>query len=145
MWLIPPALCVLAAAHINRKQLTVAQMAGIRYGASAVIYVSSTADVFIQGVARQPWLPIVLAGLSLLGIFAGILLRVRAFLFLGLAFLVVSLLSIIWHAAVDLQQTWLWSVTGIVTGILIIAVFAIFEKKRDSVLKAVDQLKQWQA
>lgn len=87
----------------------------------------------------------ILAGLSIAGIFAGILLRVRAFLFLGLSFLVVSMLTVIWHAAVDLQQTWLWYVVGIIVGALIIAVFAVFERKRQEVLQVMDQLKTWDA
>ena len=61
---------------------------------------------------------------------------VRAFLWMGTAFFVLALFTVIWHAAVDLEQTWLWAVTGIVAGVAIIAVFAIFEKKRDEVLAA---------
>jgi hypothetical protein len=55
-----------------------------------------------------------------------------------------SLLTIIWHAAHDLQQTWVWSASGIVAGVLILALFALFEKKRQEVLRLVDQLKEWQ-
>jgi hypothetical protein len=143
LWLIPPALCILAAAYLNRQQLDEARMTSIRYLTSAVIYTSSTADIFINGVAQAPWLPYVLAGLSIAGIFAGIMLRVRAFLFLGLAFLGIALFTVIWHAAVDLRQTWLWYVSGIVAGIVIIAVFALFERKRNEVLRVVDQLKTW--
>ena len=144
LWLIPPALCVLVAAHLNRRQLSAAQMTAIRYGASIVLYVSSTADIFLQGVSHAPWLPLVLGGLSLLGVFAGIILRVRAFLILGTSFLLLALLTIIWYAAVDLQQTWLWSATGIVTGVLILIVFAVFEKQRQAVFKLVDKLREWQ-
>ncbi len=144
LWLIPPALCVLAASYLHRRQLTAGQLAAVRYATSIVVYVSSTADIFINGVGQAPWLPLVLAGLSILGILVGIWLRVRAFLLLGTAFLLVSLLTIIWYAAVDLQQTWLWWAMGIVTGILIIALFAVFEKKRDDVLKLVEDLKRWQ-
>ncbi len=144
LWLIPPALCVLVAAHLNRRQLSAAQTTAIRYGASIVIYVSSTADIFIQGVAYATELPLVLGGLSLVGVFAGILFRVRAFLIMGTSFLMLALLTIIWHAAVDLQQTWLWSATGIVTGVLILVVFALFEKKRDAVLNLLAEMKKWQ-
>ena len=105
LWMIPPALCVLIAAQLSRRQLSAEQMTAIRYGVSIVIYVSSTADIFIQGVARAPWLPLVLAGFSLAGVLLGILVRVRAFLILGTSFLMLSLLTIIWYAAVDLQQT----------------------------------------
>jgi hypothetical protein len=145
MWLIPPALCALAAGYINRAALTAQQSAALRYAAAIVIYASSTADVFINGVANAPWLPAVLAALSILGVLAGIVLRVRAFLFLGTTFLVVSLMTVIWHAAIHERHTWILWVAGIITGTLIIAMFGLFEKRRDDVLRMVEQLKQWEA
>ncbi len=145
LWLIPPALSALAAGYINRERLTQQQSAALRYAAAIVIYVSSTADVFINGVAEAPWLPAVLAGLSIVGVLAGIVLRVRAFLYLGTAFLVVALMTIIWHAAIQEQHTWILWVAGIVTGALIIALFGLFEKRREDVLRVVEELKQWQA
>jgi hypothetical protein len=143
LWLIPPALCALAAGYINRDRLTQQQSAALRYGAAIVIYVSSSAEVFIHGVSEAPWLPGVLAGLSLLGVLAGIMLRIRAFLYLGTAFLVVALMTVIWHAAA--QHTWIWWIAGIITGSLILAVLGFFEKRRDDVLRVVEQLKHWQA
>jgi hypothetical protein len=145
VWLIPPALCVLAAAYLNRRQLGEAQMTAVRYATSMVAYVSSTADIFINGVAQNPWLPLVLAGLSIVGIMAGILLRVRAFLFLGTSFLGLALFTIIWYAAVDLDQTWIWYATVVVTGILIVTLFAVFEKKRQEMLDVLERIKQWEA
>jgi hypothetical protein len=145
LWVIPPALCVLIGAYLNRDRLSEAQTASIRYAASLAIYLSSTADIVLTGVAQAPWLPLVLGALSIAGVFGGIVLRVRGFLFLGLGFLTLSLFSIIWYAAVDLRQTWLWSASGIVAGILILALFALFEKKRQEVLSVVDQLKDWKA
>jgi len=145
LWLIPPALCVLAATYLNREMLSDAQLTSIRYLTATTIYVASTADIFLIGVGQAPWLPLVLAGLSIAGVLAGIVLRVRAFLFLGTAFLVLALFTVIWYAAVDLEQTWLWSASGIVTGILIIAVFAVFEKKRQEILQVVEQLREWEA
>jgi len=88
---------------------------------------------------------LVLAALSIAGVFAGILLRVRAFLYLGTVFLVVALFTMIWYAAVELERTWIWWVCGIVTGVLIIALFGLFEKKRDEMLRMVEKLKQWEA
>jgi hypothetical protein len=143
LWLIPPALCVLAAGYLNRQRLSAEQLAALRYGSAIVIYASSTADIFINGVADAPWLPAVLAGLSIAGVFAGILLRVRAFLYLGTAFLMVSILTVIWHAAQE--RTWVYWIAGIVTGVLIIAMFGLFEKRRDDMLRLIDRLKQWEA
>jgi hypothetical protein len=144
LWMIPPALCVLLASYVNRQRLTEAQMTAVRYMCAAAIYASSTADIFLIGVAQAPWLRLVLAGFAIVGIFAGILLRVRAFLYLGTAFLMLALFTMIWYAAVDLEQTWLWWATGIAAGVAIIAIFALFEKKREGVLSMVDRLKQWQ-
>jgi len=145
LWLIPPALCVLIAAHLNRHRLKEEQATAYRYGAATTIYVASTADVFLNGVAEAPLLPLWLAALSIAGIFAGIALRVRAFLFLGTAFLLLALMTIIWHAAYDLEQTWIFYVTGIVAGTLIIALFAVFEKKRQEILAVVEKLREWEA
>jgi len=145
IWLIPPALCVLIAAHLNRSRLTEEQTTAYRYGAATTIYVASTADVFLNGVAEAPMLPLILAALAIAGIFAGIALRVRAFLFLGTAFLLLALMTIIWHAAYDLEQTWIFYVTGIVAGTLIIALFAVFEKKRQEILGLVEKLRDWEA
>jgi len=145
LWLIPAALSVLVAAYLNRDHLSAKRHASIRYACLMVIYISSTADMFINGVARAPWLPVVLAGLSILGVMAGIFFNIRSFLFLGTSFLLLSLITIIYHASVDLHQTWLIWVSGIVLGLIIIALFAMFEKKRNEVLAIVDRLKEWQA
>ncbi len=144
VWLIPPSLCILVAAYWNRHQLSNRQMSTVRYLCSAIIYASSTTEIVLNGVGQAPWLPVVLAGLSLTGIAAGIWLRTRAFLYLGLSFLLVSLLSVIWYATVDLHQTWLLYVTGIITGVLIIGTFALFERKQQEILERMERLKHWE-
>lgn len=144
LWLIPGALCVLAAAYLNREQLSREQFISIRYITVMVIYVASTSDIFLSGVRAAPWLPLVLALLSVAGIMCGIWLRVRAFLFLGTAFLVLSLVTMILSAQVNLGWTWLWWVAGISLGVGIIALFALFEKRRNEMLQMVEGLKQWE-
>ncbi len=144
LWLIPVAVSVLIAAHLNRRDFSDSQMAGIRYLVLVTIYVSSTADIFINGVAQSPWLPLILAGLSLTGVFAGMVFRIRAFLLLGSMFLLLAIVTMINYASVNFGWTWLWYVAGIITGALIIATFAVFEKKRAEVLRVVDGLRDWQ-
>jgi hypothetical protein len=144
IWLIPVALSVLIAAYLNRERFTEEQMTGIRYITLMMIYVSSTSDIFINGVAESPWLPLALAGLSLAGVLCGIMFRVRAFLFLGAMFLLIAVISMIWYASVNLGWTWLWYVAGIATGALIIFTFALFEKKRSEMLQVLEDLRGWQ-
>ncbi len=84
-----------------------------------------------------------LALLSVAGVLVGILLRVRAFLFLGVTFLFLVVFSQIWHAAVDRAQTWVWWASGIVLGVAILTLFALFEKRRADVLKMIDDVRSW--
>ncbi|HEU0175187.1 MAG TPA: hypothetical protein VFV58_13080 [Blastocatellia bacterium] len=145
LWLIPVSLSVLVAGHINRDRLTKDQMTMIRYATLMMIYVSSTSDIFINGVSESPWLTIILLVLSVIGVLAGLALRIRAFLFLGTAFLMLSLLAIIYTASVYLKGNWLWYVTGMIFGAMLIIIFALLEKKRREMLALVERLKQWQA
>lgn len=144
IWLIPGALCVLAAAYLNREQLTPQQFVAVRYITMMIIYVSSTADIFLTGVREAPWLPMVLALFSVAGIFAGIMLRVRAFLFLGVSFLVLSLVTMIVSAQLNLGWYWAKWLAGVALGVAVLVVFALFEKKRTEMLQVVERLKQWE-
>ena len=143
LWFIPPALVILVAGYLNRSKLTKSQRATIHYVCLVVVYLSSTADVFLTGVAQAPWLPLVLTGLSLVGILIGFVSRVKSFMLLGSGFLCLSLLTMIWHAASNLGWTWLWYVTGIVLGIGIITVFALFERKRTEMDAWLKDFKGW--
>jgi hypothetical protein len=144
LWLIPVAVSALLAAYLNEDNLTEDQMAGVRYLSLVTIYVSSTADIFINGVADSPWLPLVLGAFSLAGVFSGIIFRIRGLLLLGSVFLLLSIITMIWYASANLGWTWLWYVAGIATGATIIFMFAVFEKKRNEVLRVVEGLKEWE-
>ena len=144
LWLVPTALSVMLAAYLNEDKLSEDQMASIRYSALLTIYVSSTADIFINGVANSPWLPLILGAFSLAGVFSGIMFRIRGLLLLGAVFLLLSIVTMIWYASANFGWTWLWYVAGIATGATIIFMFAVFEKKRAEVLRVVDGFKDWE-
>jgi hypothetical protein len=145
LWLVPAALSVLAAGYLNEDKLTEDQLATMRYLSLVTIYASSTADIFINGVANSPWLPLILGAFSLAGVFSGIMLRIRGLLLLGSVFLLLSITTMIWYASANFGWTWLWYVAGIATGATIIFMFAVFEKKRSEVLRLVEGLKEWEA
>lgn len=143
LWLVPLALIVLVTEHLNRHRLEPAQASGMRYAGLGLLYLSSTADMFITGLGQSVVLPLVLTLFSLAGVFTGILLRVRAYLFLGVGFLALVIFSMIWHAAVDLAQVWVWWASGVVLGLIILGVFALFEKRRNDVLRVVEEVRAW--
>ena len=144
LWLVPAALSVLLAAYLNEDKFSEDQMAAIRYLSLVTIYASSTADIFINGVANSPWLPLILGAFSLAGVFSGIMFKIRGLLLLGSVFLLLSITTMIWYASVNFGWTWLWYVAGIATGATIIFMFAVFEKKRSEVLRVVEGLKEWE-
>jgi len=144
LWVIPPALCVFAAGQFFKGRMTPQQLASIRYASIGSIYVASTSELFLQGISQAPWLPIVLAFLSILGILFGIAARIRSMLWLGTMFLAVAMFSILWYAAVDLEQTWIWYVCGIVLGAFMLFVFAMFEKRREELKRIVSNLQTWE-
>jgi hypothetical protein len=144
LWVIPPALCVFAAGQFFKNRMAPQQLASLRYASIGSIYVASTSEIFLQGIANAPWLPIVLAVLSVAGILFGIAARIRSMLWLGSMFLAVALFSILWYAAVDLNQTWIWYVCGIVLGAAMLFVFAMFEKRREELKRLMTNVQTWE-
>jgi hypothetical protein len=131
-WVIPLALIVLVSEHVNRHRMREDVSNGLRYLGVGMIYVASAADMFIAGVGQSVWLPVILAVFCVAGVLIGIMTRVRAFLFLGVGFLFLDIFAMIWHAAVNMEQTWVWYASGIVLGFAILALFAVFEKRKKS-------------
>ena len=148
LWMIPPALSVLLAAQINRKRLSANQLTAIRYACATIIYMSSTGEMFLQLMTptgqADMLRPMILASLSVAGIMAGIMLRIRAFLYLGASFLFLSIITMVWHATRIVQHTWPWWAFGIGLGLMILVMFGIFEKKRSELTELVDRMRQWE-
>jgi hypothetical protein len=144
LWLIPPALSLLGAAQINRKRLKPDQLSAVRYFAVTLIYASSSGEMFLTGVGESLWLPLILMAFSVSGILAGILLRVRPFLYSGTGFLLLSVVSMVWHAAQNIGHVWPWWVFGIATGIGVLTLFGLFEKRRNDMLQVLGRLKSWE-
>jgi hypothetical protein len=143
-WLIPPAISILGAAQLNKDRLDAKQLAFIRYITIVVIYLSSTSEMMIQGLGTTIWPPLVLATLSIMGVLVGIGLRVRAFLYLGVAFLVISILSMIFHAHQAVGNIWPWFVFGVVTGIGFWVLIALRDRYQDRLQEIVDNLRRWE-
>ena len=143
LWLVPLALIVLVTEQYHRDRLQAELSSGLRYLGLGMLYISSTADLFITGLGNSTVLPLALAGLAVLGVLIGILLHVKSYLFLGTGFLALVIFSMIWHAAVDRNQTWIWWASGIVLGAAILALFALFEKRKQQVLRVVDEVRAW--
>lgn len=144
VWLIPPALCVLVVSHFYRERLGPQLASAIRYGATLLIYVSSTADMLIQEIGSTLWGPIILILLALAGMLAGVVLRVQPFLYLGAAFVFLGVTSMVWHAHAAWGAVWLWWVFGITTGLFLLAGLMALERYKTQLRRYATELASWE-
>jgi hypothetical protein len=145
LWLIPPAVCVLVVAHLYRDRLEARVAASIRYASTLLIYVSSTADMLVQQIGTDLWGPIVLILLALAGMLAGVVLRVRPFLYLGATFVLLGVTSMVWHAQRAFDSVWPWWVFGISTGLCLLIGLMALEKYKPRLRQYADQLANWES
>jgi hypothetical protein len=140
-WLLPPAIASLGFVEWNRSRLTAAAVTATRYTSVLIAYLSSTAEMMIRAFDGQFWPPLVLLIVSVVGMVAGFLTRVRAFLYCGTAFVFVGLLGMVWHAQQAIDQVWPWWAFGIAVGVMLIASLGYLEKNRPRVVAYLDSLK----
>ena len=143
MWLVPPAIFLLILEFSLRSKLHKNLSQFLRYTALAFLYASSASDLLILGIGYSVWLPIALAFWSVMGILAGMASQTKGFLYFGMAFLLMDIFFMIWHAAVDKEQTWVWWIAVIILGSAILAMFTLFEKKKTEVKNLMNKLKSW--
>lgn len=143
LWLIPPAASVLLASQLIQTRLKPEQLTTIRYVSAAVIYIGSTSEIFIRGIGDSLWPPMVLAGFAVLGILAGMLMRVRSFLYFGSLFLLIAMLTMVSHAHQKFEHVWPWWAFGITLGVMILIMFGLFEKRKNEMKHIADQFKKW--
>ena len=86
-YLIPGAVSVLALLHLHRRELRPSVLNGGRLAALSVLYAGAGLDVFLR---PELWVFVLALGLALVGVILGIALRIRAFLYAGVAFLVLN-------------------------------------------------------
>ncbi len=144
-WLIPPALSALIAVQWNRQRLSETVVTSLRYSCVAIIYLSSTAEMMISSAEHHLWPPMVLMALAVAGVFVGIVMRIRAFLFVSAFFVLLSIVSMVWHAARAIEHVWPWWAFGMGLGISIMVLFGLFELKRDEINGLIKRLKNWEA
>jgi len=97
-----------------------------------------------RGFSAAPLLPLVTILLAVAGMVLGILLRIRAFLYVGFAALVVVVGRLIYFAAVERGQMWVLWICCMLLGVGILALFALFEKRRNDLQAALERFKRWE-
>jgi len=143
MWVVPPAIFLLILEFSLRSKLHKTLSQFLRYTGLAFLYASSASDLLILGISYSVWLPIALAFWSVIGILAGMASQTKGFLYFGMSFLLMDIFFMIWHAAVDKQQTWVWWIAVIILGSVILAMFTLFEKRKNDIKILLEKIKSW--
>ena len=74
---------------------------------------------------------------------AGVVLRVRPFLYLGAIFVFTGVTSMVWHAQRSIDAVWPWWVFGISTGVCLLAGLMVIEKNKSTLRRYASQLSTW--
>jgi hypothetical protein len=124
-YLIPVGFSSILFAEVNRRDLSRSVINGARNLGLVTIYASLAAPIW-QTQSFGAWLVLLL--LSLVGIFAGIGLRVQSFLWLGLVSFVADLIYQLTRLGIE-NALARWGVT-LTLGVALIVFVAVNEKKR---------------
>lgn len=130
--IIPAATSVLVLLHLHRRELRPRVLQGGRLAALSTLYAGAGLDLFL----RPDLLVFVLAlGLALTGILLGIALRIRAFLYLGISFLVLNVSGqlIRYYPEPGLAR----ALILIGLGLLITGAMLVFNLERESILRRI--------
>jgi len=87
LYVIPAAMSMLWLLHFHRRDVRPAVLHSVRLATISILYASATSDVFLRASVV---VFVAALGLSLIGVMVGIALRVRAFLYAGMAFFVLN-------------------------------------------------------
>ena len=131
-YIAPAAVSVLALLHLHRRELRPNVLNGARLAALSALYAGAGLDVFLR-----PELSVfVLAlGLALLGVVAGVALRIRAFLYGGVAFLVLNVAGQLIRFYPEQALSRALILLGLGTAITVGMV--LFNLKREAILQRV--------
>lgn len=139
-YLAPIGSSLIGIAHWQRSSLGAGALQALRTIGTAIIYASLATAMFADASHRTTEM-FALAILSVLGIIAGIGYRIRAFLYAGTGFLVFDVAYMVFRAG--REDTWIWWVSGITLGVAVMFGFALAERYRDRMRRALRELRAW--
>ncbi len=131
LYLVPIGLSVLSLVELLKKEIPKSAHDPLRYLGALTILVSP----IFQILTGSWWHLLSLMVLSVLVILLAIGLRIRALVYTGTAFLTVDLIAMPVRASID-HPTFLW-IGGLAVGISVIALAAICERHRETLLARI--------
>ncbi len=142
IYVIPAALSILILLQLHRRELKPSVMMATRLAASSSIYACATLDVFLVPDLKIFVLALVL---SLAGIVLGIALRIRAFLYAGVAFMGLNVFGQLLRFYPD--QALGKAIVLMGAGMVVLCAMIWFNLKKMQILQRIDlirgELESW--
>ena len=132
LYIVPAAVSVLALLHLHRRELRPKVLSGARLAALSAMYAGAGLDVFLR---PELWIFVLALALALTGIILGIALRVRAFLYAGVAFLVLNVAGQL--ARFYPEQAMSRALILIGLGTVITVGMVVFNLKREAIMQRI--------
>ena len=130
--IVPAAVSVLALLHLHRRELRPKVLNGARLAALSALYAGAGLDVFLR---PELGVFVLALGLALGGIIVGIALRIRAFLYAGVAFLVLNVIGQLFRFYPEQNLSRALILLGL--GTVITLGMVIFNLKRETILQRI--------
>ncbi|MGR8941963.1 MAG: hypothetical protein ACU83P_10290, partial [Gammaproteobacteria bacterium] len=143
IYVIPAALTLLILVQLHRRELKPSVMMATRLAATSSIYACATLDVFLLPDLKVFVLAL---GLSLIGIILGIALRIRAFMYAGVAFMLLNVFGqlIRFYPEQALGK----AIVLMGAGMVILSTMIWFNLKKMQILQRIDlirdELESWE-
>ncbi|MDS4042237.1 MAG: hypothetical protein RKP20_13775, partial [Candidatus Competibacter sp.] len=131
-YVVPAAVSVLALLHLHRRELRPKVLNGGRLAALSALYAGAGLDVFLRPELSVFVLALVLA---LTGVILGIALRIRAFLYAGVAFLVLNVIGQLVRFYPEQGMSRALILIGL--GAAITAGMVVFNLQREAILRRI--------
>jgi len=131
-YIVPAAVSVLALLHLHRWELRPSVLSGARLAALSALYAGAGLDVFLR---PELGVFVLALALALLGVIAGIALRIRAFLYAGVAFLILNVVGQLLRFYPDQSLSRALILLGL--GATITVGMVWFNLKREAILQRV--------
>jgi len=130
--IVPAAVSVLALLHLHRRELRPKVLNGARLAALSALYAGAGLDVFLR---PELGVFVLALGLAFGGIVVGIALRIRAFLYAGVAFLVLNVMGQLSRFYPEQNLSRALILLGL--GTVITLGMVIFNLKREAILQRI--------
>ncbi len=130
LYIVPACLSVLVLLHLHRKELKRSVLNNTRLAAVSTLYVCASLDFFLKGDLFYFKLAI---GLSLAGMGIGIVLRIRAFLYAGVIFMVMNVAGqlILFYS----RQTVWKGIVLVLVGAVIMGAMILFTIQKEAIVR----------